>query len=77
MIYLAIEGEFAGYLALADTLREESTRMIARLSELGVEPVLLTGDHANAAEAIAGQLLLLQKLAIQTPLIDTVHILSV
>ena len=56
MIYLAIDGVLAGYLALADTLREESAKMINRLTELGVEPVLLTGDHENAAETIAGQL---------------------
>lgn len=30
--------------------------MIAQLSELGVQPVLLTGDHAHAAQAIAGKL---------------------
>ena len=56
MIYLAIDKKLAGYLALADTLREESVKMIDRLNELGVEPVLLTGDHENAASAIAGQL---------------------
>ena len=56
MIYLAIDKKLAGYLALADTLREESAKMIDRLNELGVEPVLLTGDHENAASAIAGQL---------------------
>ena len=56
LIYLSIDGKMAGYLALADTLREESVKMIDRLNELGVEPVLLTGDHENAASAIAGQL---------------------
>lgn len=56
LIYLAIDEGMAGYLALADTLREESVKMIDRLTELGVEPVLLTGDHENAAFTIAGQL---------------------
>ena len=54
--YLAVDGAFAGYLVLSDTLREESGSMIGALTGLGVEPVLLTGDHANAAQAIAGQL---------------------
>ena len=54
--YLAVDGAFAGYLALADTLRPESADMVARLSSLGVRPVLLTGDHENAARTIAAAL---------------------
>ena len=54
--YLAVDGVFAGYLVLSDTLREESAEMIKSLDGLGVEPVLLTGDHENAARAIAGRL---------------------
>ena len=54
--YLAVDGAFAGFIALSDTLRAESAGMIAQLSELGVQPVLLTGDHAHAAQAIAGKL---------------------
>ena len=54
--YVAVNGVFAGFLALSDTLREESADTIAALSRLGVQPVLLTGDHENAAEAIAGRL---------------------
>ncbi len=54
--YLAVDGAFAGYIALSDTLRAESAGMIAQLSALGVQPVLLTGDHAHAAQAIAGKL---------------------
>lgn len=54
--YVAVNGVFAGFLALSDTLREESTATIAELSRLGVQPVLLTGDHENAARTIAGRL---------------------
>ena len=54
--YLAVDGVFAGYIALSDTLRAESAAMIDQLSALDVEPMLLTGDHENAARAIAGQL---------------------
>ena len=54
--YLAVDKVFAGYLVLSDTLREESAVMVHSLKELGVQPVLLTGDHVNAAKAIAGQL---------------------
>ena len=54
--YIAIDGTFAGYIALSDTLRKESAATIAALSELGVTLVLLTGDHENAAKTIAEKL---------------------
>ena len=56
IIYLAVDGKPAGYLVLADTLRPESAAMVRNLHQMGVRPVLLTGDHKNAAAAIAGQL---------------------
>ncbi len=54
--YVAIDGAFCGFIALADTLRSDSAATIAALSGLGVQPVLLTGDHENAAQAIAQSL---------------------
>ena len=56
LIYLAVNGKFSGYIALSDTLRKESASMIRHLNDLGVEPVLLTGDHEATATAIAHQL---------------------
>ena len=56
MIYMAVDGAFAGYIALSDTLREESAATIAALEAAGVRPVLLTGDHERAADAIAARL---------------------
>ena len=56
VIYIAVDDILAGYLVLSDTVREESRDMIATLDKIGVQPVLLTGDHPNAAGAIAGQL---------------------
>ena len=56
MIYVAVDGVAVGYLALSDTIREESTDMVDCLKELSVEPVLLTGDHENAALSMAEQL---------------------
>ena len=53
VIYIGIDGEFTGYIVLSDVLRNESGQMITKLSELGVMPVLLTGDNKNAAESIA------------------------
>ena len=56
VIYVAVDGKFAGYLVLSDTLREESAKMIDAISGLSVQPVLLTGDHENAAKEIASRL---------------------
>ena len=55
LIYVAVDGAVAGCLALADTVRSHSAAMVEDLTALGVEPVLLTGDHQQAAEAIAAQ----------------------
>ena len=54
--YIAVDGAFAGFLALSDTLRTESAATVAALAELGVQTVLLTGDNENAAKAIADKL---------------------
>ena len=56
VIYLAVDGVLAGYLAMSDTIREQSAGMIKSLQELSVQPVLLTGDHEQAAKNIAGRL---------------------
>jgi heavy metal translocating P-type ATPase len=56
VIYVAIDGAFAGFIALSDTLRNESAETIAALSDIGIQPVLLTGDNENAAKSIANKL---------------------
>ncbi len=56
VIYLASDGQAVGFLALSDTLRRESGDTVAALTELGVQPVLLTGDRENSATAIADKL---------------------
>lgn len=56
VIYLAADGQLAGFLALSDTLRTESADTITALTTLGVQPVLLTGDRQNAAKSIADKL---------------------
>lgn len=54
--YIAIDGIYSGAIALSDSLRKESAATIEALSRLEIQPVLLTGDHEAAAEAIAEQL---------------------
>lgn len=52
VIYVGIDGAFSGYIVLSDTVRDESKSMIEEILELGVQPVLLTGDNQKAADAI-------------------------
>ena len=56
IIYVSINNTFAGFLALSDTVRKESEHMIEELLKLDICPVLLTGDHENAANTIASLL---------------------
>ena len=56
VIYVAVDGRLAGYIVLSDTLRDEASDMIRKTASLGITPVLLTGDHENAAFFIAGKL---------------------
>ena len=55
VILAAIDRQFAGYLALSDTIRKDSVKLIETLKTLHVTPVLLTGDHEQAAGTIAAK----------------------
>ncbi|MEW9897340.1 heavy metal translocating P-type ATPase [Chitinivorax sp. PXF-14] len=52
---LAIGDRLLAWFALADALRPDSTAAVARLHGMGVSTLMLTGDHATAAAAIATQ----------------------
>jgi Cu+-exporting ATPase len=54
-LLVAIDGEPAGVLAVADTLKEESVAAVAGLHALGLEVVMMTGDNRRTAGAIARQ----------------------
>ncbi len=55
VIYLALDGELKGFVALADTIREDSADTIRKLLNYRITPMLLTGDNEQAAGAIAGK----------------------
>jgi Cu+-exporting ATPase len=54
-VLAAIDGQPAGVLAIADTVKDDSAAAIAALRRLGVQVVMLTGDNARTAAAIARQ----------------------
>ena len=54
-LYFAWGGEMLGMIAVADTIRPESAEAIGELKELGITPILLTGDQTATARAIADQ----------------------
>jgi Cu+-exporting ATPase len=52
-VVVAVDGQAAGALSIADALKEGSAGAVAQLRQLGLETVMLTGDNARTAEAIA------------------------
>ena len=50
-----VESKAIAALVVRDTIKESSTDAIAQLRELGIEPILLTGDNEAAARHVAGQ----------------------
>jgi len=53
IIYIAVNGCEAGFVALADTLRKDSLNIIRKLQSINIESILLTGDNSKAASHIA------------------------
>jgi Cu+-exporting ATPase len=55
-IYLGVDGKVAGALAIADPIKESTPAAIKALREQGIRIVMLTGDHATTAHAVAARL---------------------
>jgi Cu+-exporting ATPase len=53
VMYVAVEGELAGIIAVADTLKADSSDAVRALKELGFETAMMTGDNERTARAIA------------------------
>ena len=54
-MYIAVDGQLAGIIAVADTVKESSYKAIQTLHEMGIKVAMITGDNQKTAEAIARQ----------------------
>lgn len=53
---VAIDGKFAGFFTLSDSIREDAPEMLRELAKRGVKTVILTGDNKSAAEKLVERL---------------------
>jgi len=51
--FLAVQGKAVGFVVIADKIKESSKKAIHELQEKGIEIMMLTGDHAATASAVA------------------------
>jgi len=56
VVFVVSDGQVAGMLGMGDIIRKESAEAIRRLCEMGVEPIMLTGDNERVAAWVAGEL---------------------
>ena len=54
-MYIAMDGELAGIIAVADTVKASSAAAIKKLRGMGIEIAMITGDNKRTAQAIANQ----------------------
>jgi Cu+-exporting ATPase len=54
-MFFAVDGDLAGIIAVADPIKPDSKEAIARLHQLGIKVVMLTGDNVATAQAVANQ----------------------
>jgi Cu2+-exporting ATPase len=56
VVFVVVDGKLQGAIALGDIIRKESREAIARLKEMGIQAMMLTGDNKQVAEYVAKEL---------------------
>ena len=52
-LYFGMDGRFLGLIAVTDTLKETAAKAVAELRDMGIRPLLLSGDNERVANAVA------------------------
>lgn len=52
---VAVDNKYTGMVAVADTIKDTSREAVARLKQMGIEVIMMTGDNQRTAHAIAQQ----------------------
>ena len=55
VVFVGIDGRFAGYFVISDTIKKDAKSAMAHLKEMGLGTVMLTGDEKISAEAVAAE----------------------
>ena len=55
-VFVAVDGAFAGLIAVSDPIKQTTAAAIKQLHELGIKVAMLTGDNERTAKAVANQL---------------------
>ena len=55
-VYVAVDGEYAGYILITDVVRKEAGRLLKWMKKQQIEAVMITGDNERVAEDVARQL---------------------
>ena len=53
VVFVGIDGRFAGYFVISDTVKKDAKSAMTHLKEMGLGTVMLTGDEKISAEAVA------------------------
>jgi len=56
LIYVVVDGEFAGTLTIADDVRQESEEAVASLNAMGIKVMMITGDSESVSKKVAERL---------------------
>ncbi len=62
-MFLAVDGELAGIISVADAIKADSAKAIKKMQQMGLEVILLTGDNPVTARAVAKQVGITQVIA--------------
>ena len=55
VVFVAIDGKLSGYIAISDTIKESSKTSIEKLKNIGMDVIMMTGDHITAALEVASK----------------------